>query len=271
MKIFAIRDETDEKEKDLAYLLYYEKAKQFYIELPEHADPWETPLLLSSMVKRGEKTVNSYWSGLWVQLRIVPSDRQNLGQILRENGLETYDEYELLLLSKGRCAQDDYYLEQLEETELPEQIRKRYQYKIEDVVPVSEGKLMVFFRDGLIKCCDVAAIAKKLPELAPVLRNERLFRQVMIQTGGYGVSWGAQLCIPDEVLYEKGERIPLSIEDFKSFVANRVINASEAAQMLECTRQNINDLVRRGRLHPIKSDSKNTLFLKREVERRLWQ
>ena len=62
MKIFAIRDESTQEQKDLAYLLYYKQEKQFYIELPENADAWETPLLLDSFVKRGETTVNSYWS-----------------------------------------------------------------------------------------------------------------------------------------------------------------------------------------------------------------
>ena len=69
MKIFAIRDAADNTKKDLAYLLYYELDKRFYIELPENADPWETPLLLASFLRRGERTVNSYWSRLWVQQR----------------------------------------------------------------------------------------------------------------------------------------------------------------------------------------------------------
>ena len=110
MKIFAIRDESTQEQKDLAYLLYYKQEKQFYIELPENADAWETPLLLDSFVKRGETTVNSYWSKIWVQQRIVPIDRQNIGEILRDNHLKEYDEYELLMLAMGRCAQDDYYL-----------------------------------------------------------------------------------------------------------------------------------------------------------------
>ena len=82
MRIFAIRDGNADVPKDLAYLFYYEKDKTFYIELPEGADEWETPLLLSSFVKRGETTVNPYWSKLWVQQRIIPTDRQNLGQVL---------------------------------------------------------------------------------------------------------------------------------------------------------------------------------------------
>ena len=91
MKIFAIRDESSQEQKDLAYLLYYEQEKRFYIELPENADAWETPLLLDSLVTRGETTVNSYWSKIWVQQRIVPTDRQNIGEILRDNHLKEYD------------------------------------------------------------------------------------------------------------------------------------------------------------------------------------
>jgi len=79
MKIFAIRDESAADQIDLAYLLYYEMEKRFYIELPENADPWETPLLLSSFVKNGETSINSYWSNMWLQQRIVPTDRQNHG------------------------------------------------------------------------------------------------------------------------------------------------------------------------------------------------
>lgn len=46
-EIFAVRDEDNTTNKAVAYLFYYEKEKRFYIELPEEADPWETPLILS--------------------------------------------------------------------------------------------------------------------------------------------------------------------------------------------------------------------------------
>ena len=148
MKIFAIRDESATQQIDLAYLLYYEVEKRFYIELPENADPWETPLLLSSFIKKGETSINSYWSKIWVQQRIVPTDRQNLGQVLRDNNLKEYDEFDLLMLSMGRCAQDDYYLVPIEEAQLPEKIRRRFDRLIEDVIPLNDFALLVFFRDG---------------------------------------------------------------------------------------------------------------------------
>ena len=126
MKIFAIRDESAEIQVDLAYLLYYELEKRFYIELPENADPWKTPLLLSTFLKKGETSINSYWSKMWVQQRIVPTDRQNLGQVLKDNHLMEYDEFDLLMLSMGRCAQDDYYLVPIDEKDLPEEINSSY-------------------------------------------------------------------------------------------------------------------------------------------------
>ena len=52
MKIFAIRDETDDSRQNLAYLLYFETTKCFYIELPDDADQWEVPLILSSFVRK---------------------------------------------------------------------------------------------------------------------------------------------------------------------------------------------------------------------------
>lgn len=48
------------------------------------------------------------------------------GQVLKENGLDFYDEYELLMLADGRCAQDDYYLVPVKLEELPEQNDARF-------------------------------------------------------------------------------------------------------------------------------------------------
>ncbi len=271
MKIFAIRDAADAAKKDLAYLLYYETDKRFYIELPENADPWETPLLLSSFVQKGEHTVNSYWSRLWVQQRIVPSDRQNIAQILRDNGLKAYDEYALLMLSCGRCEQDDYYLAQIEEDQLPASVVRRFKTKIEDVIPLPNRCLLVFFRDGTVRKCDLTAYFEKTPRFAILLNRPDYFESVGIQTGGYGVQWDENLSIPDSVLYKTGKKIPLTAEDFRAFASERVITAAEAADLLNCSRQYINELVKTDKLHPIKSSEKNTLFLKSEVLKRLWK
>mgnify|MGYP004571083463 FL=1 len=46
MRAYAIRDDLYPG-KNLAYLIYYEKEKQFYIEIDDTADEWELPVSLS--------------------------------------------------------------------------------------------------------------------------------------------------------------------------------------------------------------------------------
>lgn len=271
MKIFAIRDESASEQTDLAYLFYYETEKCFYIELPDNADPWETPLLLSSFAKRGVTTVNSYWSKLWVQQRIIPTDRQNLGQILKDNRLKEYDEFGLLMLGMGRCAQDDYYLVPMAETDLPEPIRKRFEKRIEDIVPLGDFHLLVFFRDGTVRKCSLKEHFEQDNAFAPLLRNPKYFLAAGLQPGGFAVEWDVNMSIPDSVLYKMGEKVPLSASDFRSFVVQRVVNVQEATEILGCSRQNIEYLTRTSKLHPIKASEKNTLYLKSEVLQRNWQ
>ena len=268
MKVFAIRDANDETNKDLAYLLYYEREKVFYIELPEDADFWNTPLLLSSFAKRNIRTINPYFSKLWVQQRIVPADRQNIGQILKENGLEEYDEFELLMLADGRCEQDDYYLSPVVNAYV-DKFQQRYEHKIEDVIALNEGQLLVFFRNGLVKKCD----AKMLLEARyqSLWNNFELFSGVRVQVGGFGVEWRGICSISDEDLYKLGVEVPLSIDDFGLFVKNRVVNTKEATDILDCSRQNIDDLVKREKLIPLKVDAKSKLFYRKDIEQRKWE
>lgn len=266
MRIFAIRDD-ELVGKDLGYLLYYEIPKSFYIELPDYADEWETPLILSSFVARGEHSVNAYWSKAWVRQRIVPQDRQNLGQILKDNGIETYDELQLLLLGQGRCAQDNVYLDEI--NDIPASINDRWLYKVEDAVPLTGNKLLVFFRDGCARRIDMTELVKEKAAFKPVLQHEKVFFDVAVQPDGYGVTWGENTAIADRDLYTSGDKVPLTLEDMIQFVSQRVVNAAEAQRMLHCTRQNIADLVKREKLHPIRSDSNNRLFLKTEIQQRM--
>lgn len=270
MKIFAIRDDYNNL-KDLAYLIYYEKEKRFYIELPEACDEWEVPMPLAHFVRNGEITVNSYWSEVWVQQRIIPTDRQNLEQILKDNGLKQYDEFELLKLGHGRCAQDDYYIEQLSEDELPKELRIRFKHKIDNVVPLSDFNLLVFFCSGEVKKCNVKILLEKNEKLKKYLSvDENRFNSLKIATGGYGIIWNDDMYISYSELYKCGKSIPLSHEDFKSFISHSVVSSTEAAGLLQCSRQNINDLVERGKLKPIKSTPKTTLFLKNDILKRAW-
>lgn len=246
MKIFAIRNEEDENRKDLGYLIYYEKPRRFYIELPDDADPWETPLILSSCLKRGEKTIGAYWSKVWVQQRIIPSDRQNLGRILKDNGLDSYDEFKLLTMTDGRCSQDYYYITAVSEKNLPDFIKKRSKKKIKNVFPLEKNTLLISFQDDSVKKYSLQDLVGTDRRFAPVLNNGDIFRSVKVETGGYGICWGENLCISREKLYTVGKKIPLTWSEIQSFVSNSTLDSAQAAAELECSKQNIDDLVKRG-------------------------
>ena len=265
MRIFAIRDDSTE-DKVLGFLIYYEPSKSFYIELSDSLDPWAVPPVLSSFVNRGIYSIDSIWSERWVRQRIVPQDRQNIGEILRDNGLKEYDEFSLLLLTMGRCEQDDCYLEEISTDHLPELLARRWQTKVEDVVPLELPRLLVFFRDGMSKIVDTTEIASTA--CTPYLATQDRFNSVEVQPGGYGIYWNRQAAISHRDLFMRGMAVPVTLTDIHRYVQNRIVSASEACSILDCSRQNIDDLMRRDKLHPIRTDAKYKLFSKAEVTER---
>lgn len=56
-----------------------------------------------------------------------------------------------------------------------------------------------------------------------------------------------------------------SNEELKSFVADNIITTMEAAEILDCTRQNIDRLVSTGKLTPIKQTQRDKLFFKADI------
>jgi len=58
-------------------------------------------------------------------------------------------------------------------------------------------------------------------------------------------------------------------QDLRKFLENEIINTAEATQILGCSRQNIDDLVRRNKLIPIKVFPRDRLFLKSDVLERV--
>ena len=104
---------------------------------------------------------------------------------------------------------------------------------------------------------------------SPYLAREELFNCVRLQPDGYGVCWSDSAVIADRTLYQSGEPIPLTMDDFYRFVSLRVVNGAEAQELLHCSRQNIADLVKRDRLHPLRTDGNNRLFRRAEIEQRM--
>lgn len=138
--------------------------------------------------------------------------------------------------------------------------------RIANVVPLSNMKLLVFFENGVIKKFDVKPIIKDYPEFE-ALKEPALFQMVKVEPGGYGVSWNEDLDCSEGELWENGVETPLSVEDFVSFTQHEIVNTTEVANMLGCTRQNVIAAIKNGHIQPIKTYQRTKLFLKSDVAR----
>ena len=267
MKAYAIRDASISKARDLAYLLYYESSGRFYIELREDVTEWEMPLLLSSFSRRGVYSVGHKWSAEWVALRIVPPERQNLGMILKEHHLEEYDPHALLVIADGRCAQDDCYIERLREGAFPETLRKRLQKKLEDLTLLGGSRILVTFRDGMIRHIDAADLQTE----ADTDGSGRLhayrdgIRALAVRDGGQILALTGEKEVAAERVRLLGKEISLTRPEMHEYIRQNLVSTSQAAELLGCTRQNVADLVRRGRLTPFMKEGNTWLFLKSEL------
>ena len=274
MKAYAIRDASIDKERDLAWLLYYEEERAFHIEICDDVDEWDVPLILSSFVRRGERALDPYWSRMWVEQRIVPPDRQNLGMILKENGLQEYDEHKLLVLADGRCAQDECFIKPLKAGSLPPELVRRLGLTLSCVLARPDHTLL-FFRDGLITGITDSALSDPAvwepfhSSRESLSRRLELYRErlsaLTLQPGGHGVILGEDRYLSADTLRERSTALPVTTQDFKAYIRQELIDTASAAALMGCTRQNIQDLVRRGKLRPVVTLTNNFLFLRSEL------
>ncbi|WP_029201332.1 hypothetical protein [Oribacterium sp. NK2B42] len=107
MKRYRIANKRS-KNKAVATLLYDEEKQEFKIEIPRGQDERKLPMLLRASASKGEYILNPKFSLLWVRNRLVPSERQNIGQFLKSYGLQNYREDLILEKTEGRSIQDDF-------------------------------------------------------------------------------------------------------------------------------------------------------------------
>lgn len=94
-------------------LTYDAGSGQFEFAAADGAGACDVPAMFAPFVAQGTH-VPGHWVNAWVQERIAPPSRQNIGQILREHGLDAYDPCALLMARGGRSTQDGLYLREIE-------------------------------------------------------------------------------------------------------------------------------------------------------------
>lgn len=75
---------------------------------------------------------------------------------------------------------------------------------VESIIPLTEFRLFVLFRDGTRKIYDVSNLFDKYEMFLPLRDVPALFEQVRRDPGGHGISWNDEIDISSEELWDNG-------------------------------------------------------------------
>ena len=90
--------------------IYDNDTRQFSMTISRDIPPNDLPLSLEGFVFRGKYELPHEDTLRWIRRRLCPPGRHNIREILRVNGLEGYDEFGFLMVTKAKCDNDELYL-----------------------------------------------------------------------------------------------------------------------------------------------------------------
>jgi hypothetical protein len=264
MKSFEIFDE--ENSRSVGVLLYFEKEKNFIIELSRDLDEWSAPLLFAGFVKKDIYTIPRGASLLWVKERIIPSGRQNIGSILKKHKLKAYDEFTFLELSGGRCSQDSLCIKKIDT--VPAFVEDRMKTNLTGMF-VSGDSLICFFADDTAKRVELKNL-EDVKGVDKIRANKELLSSGHIGSGGYYVTFNESIDLPAATVYARGTELNVKKEDFLAFVGASLLDTTETCDILSCTRQNLAYMVKQESLVPVKENVKGNLYFRDDVHKSRW-
>jgi len=112
LRNFALCD-GDIKNKQVGTFSYDTETEQFSMTIMENVPNDELPLSLEGFANKKKYVLSHEDTMRWIRGRICPPGRHNIREILKDNGLSEYDEFGLLMITKGMCDKDDLYLSPL--------------------------------------------------------------------------------------------------------------------------------------------------------------
>ena len=265
MKICEI---IDEYASDLliGYLFYYEKGDVYSVELNDAVPERDMPLFLSMFAKRKIYTLSPEWSRRWVESRVIPRDRQNIGMILKNSGLKTYDAFKLLMIVGGRCAQDDCAVKPIRYEDIPGWAVERRKRKLDFAARIDSWKMLLTFRDGSVYKTDLEALSWSDPHVTSALANPSMKKAYRLMAGGVGIMIGGAVVITAEELYGKGDRIPLTANELKTAAKAYIMDTKDVCDELHCSRQYVSQLTKDNSLSVLK-DSGTRLYARSDVSK----
>ena len=263
MKICEIRD--DYRRLSIGFLYYFEDADSYLIELPETLKKEDAPICFDAFLERKTYTVGPEQSRRYVESRVIPRDRQNIGAILRSAGLKEYDAFRLLMLSEGKCAQDDCSIHPV--NEVPEWLERRKKHWIREAVALPDYHMFLTFEEGTTKVADLRGLLEGERTLAILLQREADYRRVRVCGSGRYLDWGAGRIVMYDALYRMGTRLALSREDFARILEEALMDVPEICEKYDVSRQYVHKKLQEAGVQPVKKSGTGNLYRTDEVRR----
>ncbi len=77
-------------------------------------------------------------------------------------------------------------------------------HKVKNVIPLDDYILKVTFEDNVIKFYDIKPLFEKWNIFKSLITTKGLFKQVKVDTGGYGIYWNDEIDLSCNELWENG-------------------------------------------------------------------
>ena len=90
-------------------------------------------------------------------------------------------------------------------------------HKLKSVTPLPDLKLLVHFTDGTAKQYAVRPLLAQYEDFRPLETTPGLFEQVVVDAGGYGVSWNDEIDLACDELWENGVPVSTPFNDLLAF------------------------------------------------------
>ena len=230
LKIFAIKNKT----KTYGYLFIDLENDDCYIELNEGLDDY--PVFFDIFIRKNKYIIESYWTRKWIEERVIPADRQNINDILRDNGFPYYNELLMIIASKAHSSMDDNFLEEIKYKNIDNIVIERRKHLIKDFIYLKEkNKSIVFFEND-----ESRIINLKTKNNKPFINS---FGSELISTSTEFYSY-------DEI-YRNGEDIPISYNDLLNYINDNILSTNKIKTEFDYSRQYVNKLKKEKKIYEL--------------------
>ena len=83
----------------------------------------------------------------------------------------------------------------------------KHENKIKKVYPKDDCILICEFENGIKKKYDIKILLEKYKIFKKLKENRELFNHVVVDSGGYGISWNEEIDLAAEEIWENGEEV----------------------------------------------------------------